>query len=393
MSDQDMEMQFADPDWQPTQRPPVSPVREQPFPAPAPVKVDDSPDPRQQSSDPGELVSPEVSDRDKARDYAEYSQGYQGTRSQDSSAKSDSSQDQQTSQKSQKTQKKGGSRGGSLFWIVAAIILIALIANPIGEDFVAIFWRVLIPAVIVIGLFALFFAITRNRRSISSIETHTFSVETQPKIIIKNNAGAIRVHPGGEEYQVVVQTTRRGRVWLGGHIDVQYDQKTAKNSLAVKANGGWSFIGSQWVDFDITVPRNADLELKNDAGSITVDGIAGQFSCVTNAGSVKVTDSWLYGNSRLKTDAGSIAFSGALDPRGSYSMGSDAGSVSVTLPPNASFRLDARTDVGSINSDFPLTIQRDYPGGKARCDVGLPPYPTLKLRTDVGSINIRQLGD
>ncbi len=385
MSDQDMEMQFADPDWQPTQRPHVSPVRAQPFPAPVPVEVDHFPDPQQQTGDP---VSPEVSNRDKAGDYAEYSQGYRGAPSQASADKSDSSQ-----ATAQTPRKKGRSRGSSLFWIVAAIVLIALIANPVGEDFVALFWRALIPAVIVIGLFGLFFSISRNRRTVNSIETHTFSVETQPKIMVRNNAGAIRVHPGGEEYQVVVQTTRRGRVWFGGHIDVQYDQKTAKNSLAVKTSGGWSFIGSQWVDFDITVPRSADLELKNDAGSITVDGIAGQFSCITNAGSVKVIDSWLYGNSRLKTDAGTIAFSGALDPRGSYSMSSDAGSVSVTLPPNASFRLDAKTDVGSINSDFPLTIQRDYPGGKARCDVGLPPYPTLKLRTDVGSINIRQLGE
>src|SRR5579859_156490 len=377
MSDQGMEMQFADPDWQPTQRSHIAPVREQPFPAL--VEVDHAPGPRQQTDQPAD---PDASNRDKAGDYAEYSQGYQGESPNDSS--------QKAAPKAPKPRKKTRSRGSSLFWIVAAIILIALIANPVGEDVIALFWRVLIPSVVVCGLCALFFAISRNRRSVSSIETHTFSVETQPKITMKNNAGAIRLHSGGEEYQVVVQATRRGRVWLGGHIDVRYDQNTAKNSLAVKASGGWSFIGSQWVDFDITVPRNADLELKNDAGSISVSGIAGQISCSTDAGSVKVTDAWLYGNSRLKTDAGAITFSGALDPRGSYSMSSDAGTVSVTLPPDASFRLDAKTDVGSINSDFPLTIQRDFPGGKVRCDVGLPPYPTLKLRTDVGSINIRQ---
>ena len=177
---------------------------------------------------------------------------------------------------------------------------------------------------------------------------------------------------------------------MGGEIDIHYDQNAAKNAITVKASNGWSFIGSKWVDFDITVPRNADLELKNDAGSITVNGIAGQISCATDAGSVKVTDAWLRGNSKLKTDAGTITFSGALDPNGSYQMSTDAGTVSVTLPPNASFRLDAKTDVGSITSDFPLNIQRDFPGGKARCDVGLPPYPALKLRTDVGSITIRQ---
>jgi len=197
----------------------------------------------------------------------------------------------------------------------------------------------------------------------------------------------------GEERQVVVQATKRRRILLGGDIKVQYDQHTAKNSITVKASNGWSFIGSKWVDFDITVPRNADLELKNDAGSITVNGIAGQISCATDAGTVKVTGAWLRGNSKLKTDAGTINFSGALDPHGSYQMTTDAGTVSVTLPPGASFRLDAKTDVGSITSDFPLNIQRNFPGGKARCDVGLPPYPTLKLRTDVGSINIRRSSD
>lgn len=382
MSDQGMEMQFADPDWQPTQRP--RPVRQQP--PPAPVEIDDAPDSQQQIEQPEDL---NTSNRDKAGDYAEYSRGYQGTSSNTSGASEDRSW--QAAQKPrQRAQRR---RRSPLALILAAIILIALIANPVGEDFIALFWRVLIPAIIVGGLFALFFAISRSRRSVSSSETRTFSVETQPKIVIKDDVGAIRVHPGGEEYQVVVQVTRRGRFLLGGEIDVRYDQNSAKNSLSVKTSGGWSFIGSQWVDFDITVPRNADLELKNDAGSITIDGLAGQISCSTDAGSVKVTDTWLYGNSKLKTDAGAITFSGALDPRGSYQMSSDAGSITVTLPPGASFRLDAKTDVGSINSDFPLNIQRDFPGGKARCDVGPPPYPTLKLRTDVGSINIRQAGD
>src|SRR5690348_6135086 len=123
MSDQDMEMQFADPDWQPTQRPPVSPVRAQPFPAPVPVEVDHFPDPHQQTGDP---VSPEVSNRDKAGDYAEYSQGYRGAPSRASADKSDPSQ-----ATAQTPRKKGRSRGSSLFWIIAAIVLIALIANPV----------------------------------------------------------------------------------------------------------------------------------------------------------------------------------------------------------------------------------------------------------------------
>jgi hypothetical protein len=373
MSDQDMEMQFADPEWQPTPtRQRRSTHEEPPY-----VPLDSNDTPRQQSNGPQDAY-----DRDKAGNEGDYSKGYRAESSgyhyQDSA---------------QMPRQQARHRRGPWFWILAAIIVIALFANPIGEDVILLFWRVLL--IIAVGglFFALIRSISRSRQSTSSTETHTFSVGAQPKIIIRDDVGAIRVHPGGEENQVVVQATRRRRILMGGEIAIHYDQNTAKNAITVKASNGWSFIGSKWVDFDITVPRNADLELKNDAGSITVNGIAGQISCTTDAGSVKVTDAWLRGNSKLKTDAGTISFSGALDPHGSYHMTTDAGTVSVTLPPNASFRLDAKTDVGSINSDFPLTIQRDFPGGKARCDIGLPPYPALKLRTDVGSINIRQSSD
>ncbi len=373
MSDQDMEMQFADPEWQPT---PTRQRRSTHEPPPS-IPVDSNDTPHQQSDGPQDTY-----DRDKAGTYSDYNQGYQANTS-----------GYHYQESAQMPRQQARHRRHPWFWILTIIIVIALFANPIGEDFIAIFWRVLLAIAMVGGLFALFTAISRNRPGTSSIETHTFSVEAQPKITIRDDVGAIRVHSGGEENQVVVQATKRRRILMGGEIAIQCDQNTAKNAITVKSRNGWSFIGSKWVDFDITVPRNADLELKNDAGSITVSGIAGQISCATDAGSVKVTDTWLSGNSKLKTDAGTISFSGALDPHGSYLMTTDAGTVSVTLPPSASFRLDAKTDVGSINSDFPLTVKRDFPGGKARCDIGLPPYPALKLRTDVGSITIRQSSD
>ncbi|HLQ10319.1 MAG TPA: DUF4097 family beta strand repeat-containing protein [Ktedonobacteraceae bacterium] len=370
MSDQ--EMQFADPEWQPTRQ------RRSTHEQPPYVPVDVNDPPRQQTDGPKDAY-----DAGKAGGDGDYSRGYQ--------AESSSYQYQESAEIPRQQARR---HRRPWFWVMlGAIALAILIATPVGEDAILVLWRILLAVLISGGIIALFIAISRGRRSTSSTEKHTFSVGAQPKIIIKDNAGTIRVHPGGEEYQVVVQATKRKRILIGGEIEVHYDQNTAKNSITVKADNGWPFIGSKWVDFDITVPRNADLELKTDAGTITVNGINGQMSCITDAGTVKVTDAWLRGNSKLKTDAGTISFSGALDPSGSYQMTTDAGTVSVTLPPDASFRLDAKTDVGSINSDFPLTIQPNFPGGKARCDIGLPPYPSLKLRTDVGSISIRQSSD
>ena len=70
MSDQDMEMQFADPDWQPTATRQSSNAREQP--PYVPLDVHDAP--RQQSDG-----AQDAYDRDKAGEYSDYSQGYKAS--------------------------------------------------------------------------------------------------------------------------------------------------------------------------------------------------------------------------------------------------------------------------------------------------------------------------
>jgi hypothetical protein len=72
MSDQDMEMQFADPDWQPGLSRPGSSARKQSLSIP--VEIKDAPDSQQQIDEPGSAT---IRDRDKANAYGDYSQGYQ----------------------------------------------------------------------------------------------------------------------------------------------------------------------------------------------------------------------------------------------------------------------------------------------------------------------------
>ena len=171
MSDQDMEMQFADPDWQPTSTRQSSNARQQP--PYVPLDVHDAP--RQQSDRPKDTY-----DRDKANTYGDYNQGYQANLS-----------SHQYQESAQMPRQQARHRRGPWFWILTTIIVIILFANPIGEDSILLFWRVLL--IIAAGglFFALFRIINKSRQSASSIETHTFSVGAQPKIIIKDDVGAI----------------------------------------------------------------------------------------------------------------------------------------------------------------------------------------------------------
>ena len=72
MSDQDMEMQFADPDWQPTATRQSVNAREQP---PYPYVLLDVHDAPRQQSDGAQ----DAYDRDKAGEYSDYSHGYKAS--------------------------------------------------------------------------------------------------------------------------------------------------------------------------------------------------------------------------------------------------------------------------------------------------------------------------
>ena len=66
---------------------------------------------------------------------------------------------------------------------------------------------------------------------------------------------------------------------------------------------------------------------------------------------------------------------------------SDAGSINVILPEDASFEVDAKTDVGSIRCNFPMNGQSKKSHTKLHGKAGNPPYATLTLKTDVGSFD------
>lgn len=397
MSEQ--EMHFADPDWQPPRQQGYG--RRQASPASSASQsaqqVDDAAGP---PSGQGSAWTDSQAEQDKVgagqSAYASYEEGYRAYTPPGGDASQEAGR-QESWQVGGRPGRQARRRRHPWFWSALVLLLIfILFVSPIGEDTLLVIPRVIVLIIIfsaAITFVAFFIQRGQPNTGKDSGETHTFNVGAQPKIIVKDDVGAIRVHPGGEDQQVIVQVTRHSFGLLGNpaSASVQYEQNNEKNRVTVKARTGWHFLGKNSVDFDITVPRTSDLDLKTEAGGITVSGVNGQMICASDAGSVKATQVMLRGDSRLKTDAGSITFSGSLHSSGTYTMTTDAGNVTVTLPEETAFRIDAKTDVGSINSDFPLVVQRDFPGAKARADIGAATtYPILKLRTDVGSIYVRQ---
>jgi len=247
------------------------------------------------------------------------------------------------------------------------------------------------------GIFSLFSIFGGGFVGIGNTATETkyFTVSTNPTLVLNNDIGSVQVRAGGSVNQVTILATKHAN--FGGNLNdvtVSYTQNTEGNTINVIVNrvNGSSFFNATSVDFDVTVPSAAALQLKTNTGSIDVTGVSGQMMLTSNTGSIQANDGTASGTTELVTNTGSVTFNGSIDRSGSYRFETNTGSVNVTLPSDSAFHLTASTDTGSINTNFPgVTVQHhQVVGANAFGDVGTSPQATVSLRTNTGSINLYQ---
>jgi hypothetical protein len=218
----------------------------------------------------------------------------------------------------------------------------------------------------------------------------SFPVGASPALMLTSDAGSVTVHRGSTN-SIVVQATKYAS--FGGNLNdvqVNYSQSGSTVNVAVHRSGTFNFFNATSVEFMITVPPTTDLQLTTNAGSITVSGVSGKMSLISNAGTIGATQASLTGSSTFRTNAGSITFNGAIGTTGTYDFETNAGSIDMTLPGTASFHLNATTDVGSITTSFPVTVNRSGAGATANGDVGTAPQATVTLKTNAGSISLNR---
>ncbi len=215
-------------------------------------------------------------------------------------------------------------------------------------------------------------------------ETRHFEVAANPKLILNNDTGSIHVRAGPSGNEVSIQATKH--LWGSPNtIEVSYTQNTEANTITVNVDRQSHFV--DWVDFDVTIPSTATLQLKTTTGSIDVSGVSGEMLLSCNSGSIEASDGTVSGNTQLITHSGSVTFTGAIDRSGSYRFETTSGSVNVTLPSESVFHVEASTMTGSIRTNFPgVTVQHHHAVG----DVGSSPQATISLRAVTGSIKLYQ---
>jgi DUF4097 and DUF4098 domain-containing protein YvlB len=98
------------------------------------------------------------------------------------------------------------------------------------------------------------------------------------------------------------------------------------------------------------------VEIEATSGEVTITGAEGEVDVENTSGSITLTDirsSVVH----AETISGDVRFDGTISASGRYEFSSHSGNVRLTVPANAGAMLALSTYTGTINSEFPITVQ------------------------------------
>jgi hypothetical protein len=139
-----------------------------------------------------------------------------------------------------------------------------------------------------------------------------------------------------------------------------------------------------------TLVLNADTSV----GNVVIDGLNGVLVVKDSFGNVTVHNATLADGSHLETGTGNVDFDGTLNltstanPQPMFKIQAEKGNVDVTLPATTNVTLDANVNIGSIKSDFPITITNSAGSPSYYGPLMSDTTPAAVLVLDVSSGNI-----
>jgi hypothetical protein len=242
----------------------------------------------------------------------------------------------------------------------------------------------------------------RQRIYTETLDT-TVTLDRQATVDISLLSGRVDIVGGGGS-----QARVRGRSDRG---DIQFDANSGRIQLSVDPRGR----GSGDATFDLTVPAGTRVIVNSVSAPISIRGAKGEVDVNSVIGSVVVADaarkvkaesvsgnvevSQVTGDVRASsvsgrvevsnvngdvetesvsgrismtgarsrfvragTVSGRIFYAGTFDPDGTYEFKSHSGGVHLALPADVGAQVRIETFSGSVDSDFPVTLQPNASG-------------------------------
>lgn len=241
--------------------------------------------------------------------------------------------------------------------------------------------------------------------------SQSFAVDGDVTVTVATYNGMIEVQPGSSD-QVRVEVTKSG----GGDTDAQAKADLDNIQLALTQAAGdvklvathkGSIPASSAVSFSVVVPAEATLVMSLDNGTVTVNGVKGSVAVTASNGEITIrgveegaiTAKTTNGNVTLEgrevaslvaaSTNGSVSFQGSLaESNAANRIDVGNGSVSLALPGDTQWGIDALTSNGALTSDF--AFQGDTTSKSVRGTIGAAPTFGVVIRVKNGDISIKR---
>jgi DUF4097 and DUF4098 domain-containing protein YvlB len=159
---------------------------------------------------------------------------------------------------------------------------------------------------------------------------------------------------------------------------------TSNGTITVKQAKGQLKLKSAFGDVRVETP-GGEVTAETANGKVVVRGATGRLRAKSSFGSLELAAERAVVSA--ETSNGTLAFAGSLAD-GEHTFRNTFGDVTVTLPADAQFRLDARTDFGAVATGFRLAVTGTADKTHLKGTVGDNPAVVVKASTSNGAVRI-----
>jgi lia operon protein LiaG len=211
---------------------------------------------------------------------------------------------------------------------------------------------------------------------------YTIYVPTETEVRANDGSGSIEVND--IQGPVNLQT---GSGHIGAHrIRNDAETKTGSGSIELIDIGtrATAETGSGGIELSHI---GGDIHATTGSGSIRMDRAPSRIVTHTGSGTINISGA---GNDlRASSGSGSIHIDGNPEPSSYWDIHASSGSITLTVPTDAGFRIHARSGSGGIETDLPVTMEEQTGRHEMRGRIGNG-SASVDLQTGSGGIHIRR---